>query len=77
MGIDVNTKNVEGDNAIHQLCRNSPKLQNLLDLVRVLVDAGIDVNARTLKGFTAVFLLWEKNKVFGKYLDVTPLLLNG
>ena len=75
-GIDLNSRNIEGDNALHILGRCYPRKKNLLDLVRLLVNAGIDVQSRTLGGYSAVHILWENEDEIENVTDIIQLLIN-
>jgi len=76
-GVDLNATNIEGDNALHLLCRHYPGKENLIDLVRLLVDAGIDVQSRTLGGSSAVHILLENEDEIENVFDVVQLLIDG
>jgi len=56
-GADINSKDDNGWNALHLLCRYHHIAHDFQELVRILLDSGIDVNAKTFDGFNALHLL--------------------
>ena len=67
-GIEVNSKNTCGCNALHCLCSNqhyfhfSFDRQGDLEVIRFLIDSGVKVDAQTKKGEIALMLSfrWER-----------------
>ena len=52
-GIDIQSRDSEGNNGLHQICRLNSKRQWLrenLECIRLLIDAGIDVNSKANNG---------------------------
>jgi ankyrin repeat protein len=73
--ISIQDRDSEGDNALHELCRNSES-KHFLDFVRVLVEAGIDVKSRTLNGSTAVGILLEREDQVDNAYQIIQFLIN-
>ncbi len=75
-GVDVNTKDINEQNALHFLCQRNNN-ENLVDLVRLLVKYKVDVNAKDNHGQTALHLLCRYNQD-KNVIDVVRLLVaNG
>ena len=89
-GIDVNCKKNVGDNALTLLCEYY-KNENLIDIIRLLIEKGIDVNSKTYIGKTALRYLCEnyekenlidiirlfiENKINVNYKDIVVLRQN-
>ena len=79
--IAVNMKNKEKWNALHHVCRHY-KLDNLIDIVRLLIDATpsektnkIKINDRTDNKSNALILLCEANSNLNHLADVAQLLI--
>jgi ankyrin repeat protein len=76
-GIDLTARNIEGDNALHLVCRHHPEKENLLPLVRFLINAGIDAQSRTPSGSSAIYILWENEDEIANVFDIMQLLIDG
>ena len=63
-GINVRALDVNGDSALHLVCRHSGS-QMLDPLVRELVKAGADINAKGSDGLTAINILWNRRVEIG------------
>jgi ankyrin repeat protein len=73
--IDVNSKDRDGDNALHYLCVNYDN-ENLIDIIRLLIKNGIDVNSKDRDGWNYLHLLCEHyNKK--NLIDIIRLLIEN
>ena len=72
-GVKVNAKTTNGWTALHQLCRLYTN-ENLVEIVRLLVENGADVNAKSLKGKTALHRLCE-NYTNENLVEIVRLLI--
>ncbi|XP_045028757.1 ankyrin repeat and protein kinase domain-containing protein 1 isoform X1 [Daphnia magna] len=73
LGIDVNAKDIFGQNALHFLCRFNSN-SNLLDAIRLLIQLEIDVNEKDNDGENALHYLC-KNKSNSNLIDAIRLLI--
>ena len=72
----VNAVTADGSNALHFLCK-FVKNDHLLDLVRLLVNAGIDVRALTGDGKSAVSLLWARKEKIPNATEIVQFILDS
>jgi ankyrin repeat protein len=71
--IDVHCKNNDGWNALHFVCRYYDK-ENLIEIVRLLIEKNIDVNCKTNHGWNALhFVCYYYSK--SRLVDLVRLLV--
>jgi ankyrin repeat protein len=74
-GIDINSKNEYGNNALIMLCIWY-KNENVIDVIRLLIENGIDINCKIYNGDNALTLLCRhyKNE---NLIDVITLFIKS
>ncbi|XP_045028754.1 uncharacterized protein LOC116920358 isoform X1 [Daphnia magna] len=73
LGVDVNAKDIYGQNALHCLCENNSN-SILIDAIQLLIQLGIDVNANDEDGLNALHHLCRKNSN-ANLIDAIRLLI--
>jgi hypothetical protein len=71
----VNAITADGSKALHLLCKFVTN--DLLDMVRLLVNAGIDVRALTGDGKSAVSLLWAQKEKVENAAEIVQFILDS
>jgi ankyrin repeat protein len=74
-GIDINNKNIFGENAFTLLCGNYKK-ENLIEIIQLFIENGIDINCKNNKGDNALTKLckYYKNE---NLIDIIRLLIEN
>ena len=76
-GIDVNAKNKDNWNALHIFSTSQHgRIENLIDIVRLLIEKGIDVNAKTKNNMNALHYLCQ-TYVGDNLIEIFRLLIDS